>query len=215
MANKEKSIPGIEGYDTSGLSDGRAKSSAFQMATPGSSPNKIFPLGAAAGMLGLGAERPKELLEGTGKTIEKVTGFKVSGGDEETDVAGGAGEDAVASIEENNAGVGGSALTMAVTSPVQQEGTFKFNEQNLRGGDMGEVKKDESGRMFITIQDGANKGTNVFISQPAAEQYNANVGSLLTGGDYTAKKNAEGEYELQLDMSDMYKDQQENVDEID
>ena len=45
--------------------------------------------------------------------------------------------------------------------------------------------------------------------------YSAKVGGLLQGGDYTAKKNKNGEYELVSDMPDMYKDQKENVDEID
>ena len=177
MKNKEnrdslmmEDIPGIQGYETAGLSDGRAKSSAFQLEQGDES-----------------VEAGKELLK----------------------------EEAMDSMEEDNAAIGGSALAMAVTSPVQQEDTFNFNEQDLRGGDMGEVKKDESGRMFITLSDGVNKGTNVFISGPAAEMYSAKVGGLLQGGDYTAKKNQNGEYELVSDMPDMYKDQKENVDEID
>jgi len=177
MENKENrdslkmpDIPGIEGYETAGLSDGRAKSSAFQLEQEDES-----------------VEAGKELLK----------------------------EEAMESMEEDNAGIGGSALAMAVTSPVQQEDSFTFNESDLQGGDMGKVKKDESGRMFITLSDGANKGTNVFISEPAAEMYSAKAGGLLQGGDYTAKKNANGEYELQLNAPDMYKDQQENVDEID
>lgn len=170
MANKEKSIPGIEGYDTSGLSDGRAKSSAFQLEQEDES-----------------VEAGKELLK----------------------------EEAMESMEEDNAGVGGSALAMAVQSPVQQEETFKFTETDLQGGDMGNVKKDESGRMFVTISDGEKKGTNVFIDEVAASAYNAKVGGMLMGGDYTAKINKDGEYELQIDKSDMYKDQQLNIDEID
>ena len=39
---KKNNIPGIEALDMAGLTDGRAKSSAFQMAEPGSSPNKGF-----------------------------------------------------------------------------------------------------------------------------------------------------------------------------
>ena len=39
---KKNNIPGIEALDMAGLTDGKAKSSAFQMATPGSSPNKGF-----------------------------------------------------------------------------------------------------------------------------------------------------------------------------
>ena len=36
---KKNNIPGIEGLENAGLTDGRAGSSAFQMATPGNSPN--------------------------------------------------------------------------------------------------------------------------------------------------------------------------------
>jgi len=39
---KKNNIPGIEALADSGLTDGRAGSSAFQMATPGSSPNKFI-----------------------------------------------------------------------------------------------------------------------------------------------------------------------------
>ena len=51
-------------------------------------------LGAAAGfaagrlMGGRKDEGPQELLEGTGKTVEKVTGYKVSGGEGEPEGAG-------------------------------------------------------------------------------------------------------------------------------
>jgi len=50
---KKNSIPGIEALADSGLTDGRAGSSPFQMTTPGSSPNKFSLLGAlSGGMLG-------------------------------------------------------------------------------------------------------------------------------------------------------------------
>jgi len=52
---KKNNIPGIEALADAGLTDGRAGSSAFQMATPGSSPNKINWLRAlSGGMLGKG-----------------------------------------------------------------------------------------------------------------------------------------------------------------
>ena len=107
MAIKEKSIPGIEGYDTSGLSDGRAKSSAFQLEQEDES-----------------VEAGKELLK----------------------------EEAMESMEEDNAGVGGSALAMAVQSPVQQEETFKFTETDLQGGDMGNVKKTKVAECLLLFQ---------------------------------------------------------------
>ena len=76
MANKENTIPGIEGYDTAGLSDGRAKSSAFQLEQEDES-----------------VEAGKELLK----------------------------EEAMESMEEDNAGVGGSALAMAVQSQLIEQ----------------------------------------------------------------------------------------------
>ena len=90
---KGHTLPGVnQKSETANKADGRSPSSAFQQK---SSPNKI--VGLAAGLLakplikgakklfGGGAgggeeEGSKELLEGTGKTVEEVTGFKVSGG---------------------------------------------------------------------------------------------------------------------------------------
>ena len=89
---KGHTLPGInQKSETVNKKDGRSPSSAFQQK---SSPNKI--LGAVAGVGGmvakgvgnlLGAnkeEEPTELLEGTGKTIEPVKGFKISGGGDAT-----------------------------------------------------------------------------------------------------------------------------------
>ena len=92
---KGHTLPGInQKSETANIKDGRSPSSAFQQK---SSPNKI--LGAVAGAGGMLAkgignllgkneeEGSKELLEGTGKTIEEVKGFKVSeDGDATTDV---------------------------------------------------------------------------------------------------------------------------------
>lgn len=91
---KKNNIPGIEALADSGLTDGRAGSSAFQMATPGTSPNKFLGMtGAMGGLFGGGKkeEGPKELFEGTGKTVEETTGYIISGGDEGTATAGGTG----------------------------------------------------------------------------------------------------------------------------
>jgi len=94
---KGHTLPGInQKSETANVKDGRSPSSAFQQK---SSPNKI--LGLAAGLLAKplikGAKKlfgggagggeeggSKELLEGTGKTVEEVTGFKVSGGGDAT-----------------------------------------------------------------------------------------------------------------------------------
>ena len=88
---KGHTLPGInQKSETANAKDGRSPSSAFQQK---SSPNKILGTIAGAGMLAKGVgnlldknkeeEESKELLEGTGKTIEPVQGFKVSGGGDE------------------------------------------------------------------------------------------------------------------------------------
>ena len=89
---KKNNIPGInENSETKNIKDGRSPSSAFQQK---SSPNKIIGLaaGLAAKPLIKGVKNlfnpgggddegeSKELLKGTGQTIEPVKGFKVSGG---------------------------------------------------------------------------------------------------------------------------------------
>jgi len=51
---KKNNIPGVEASADSGLTDGRAGSSAFQMATPGSSPNKGFLGNLGQGLMGKG-----------------------------------------------------------------------------------------------------------------------------------------------------------------
>ena len=51
---KKNNIPGIEGLENAGLTDGRAGSSAFQMATPGNSPNKGFFQNLGQGLMGKG-----------------------------------------------------------------------------------------------------------------------------------------------------------------
>ena len=99
MARKSKAkfklnghaLPGInQKSETENLKDGRSPSSAFQQK---SSPNKILGAVAGAGMLAKGVgnllgknkeEESTELLEGTGKTIEPVKGFKISGGGDAT-----------------------------------------------------------------------------------------------------------------------------------
>ena len=85
---KGHTLPGVnQKSETVNIKDGRSPSSAFQQK---SSPNKILGAGnmVAKGIQNLfnkgggGGEKggSKELLEGTGKTVEEVTGFKVSGG---------------------------------------------------------------------------------------------------------------------------------------
>jgi len=92
-------------------------------------------------------------------------------------------------------------------APVEKEGggdkqpkTISFDETEMEGGDMGEVKQDASG-IFVIIpnEDGLGDfpaNTKVIIPEAMVEKVGAKVGGLLSGGNYTATLNANGEYEL-------------------
>ena len=95
---KGHTLPGInQKSETVNIKDGRSPSSAFQQK---SSPNKILGAIAGAGMLAKGvknlfnkggddeSDEGGKLLEDTGKTITKTTGFTVSGGGDATTDAG-------------------------------------------------------------------------------------------------------------------------------
>ena len=200
---KKNNIPGIEALADSGLTDGRAGSSAFQMATPGSSPNKFMGLaGATAGMLGFGAkkdEEPKELLEGTGKKVEKVTGFKVSGGDEGVDIAGGTGAADGAVAEDPD-----TALTMK--SPMKQEDESAMSEGTEKEGVLGgqEIARmsgderggysldEENGQLMTTDQFGGEEG--ILINDPNDILEGRNLGD--DDFDYRYKVEEDGSYTL-------------------
>jgi len=152
MANKENTIPGIEGYDTAGLSDGRAKSSAFQLEQEDES-----------------VEAGKELLK----------------------------EEAMESMEEDNAGVGGSALAMAVTSPVQQEEkTGVLGGQEIAKMSIDETGgyslDEENGKLMTTDQFGGKEG--ILINDPN----DVLEGSSLGNDDFKYKYKIEedGSYTL-------------------
>tara|TARA_R110000824_G_scaffold123624_2_gene281650 strand:- start:309 stop:782 length:474 start_codon:yes stop_codon:yes gene_type:complete len=118
---KGHTLPGVnQKSETVNIKDGRSPSSAFQQK---SSPNKILGAGnmIAKGVQNLfnkggGGEEggSKELLEGTGKTVEEVTGFKVSG---DGDASGG---DATT----------GATDTTAVTTPKVEDPVLAMKSPN-------------------------------------------------------------------------------------
>ena len=124
---KGHTLPGInQKSETSNIEDGRSPSSAFQMKE--SSPNKL--VGFAAGLLakplikgakktlGLGGPEKSggKLLEDTGKTVTKTSGFVVDGGGEGGDAAAGAEADAGVDAAAG-AGVDAGAEDTATTKP--------------------------------------------------------------------------------------------------
>mgnify|MGYP003656664877 CR=1 FL=1 len=102
-------------------------------------------------------------------------------------------------------------------APVEKEGggdekpkTISFDETEMEGGDMGEVKQDESGTyVIVPNEDGLGDfpaNTKVIIPEAMIAETGAEVGELLTGGSYSATLNANGEYELtSTDAEDMFK----------
>ena len=107
---------------------------------------------------------------------------------------------------------GGGAPTEgpAETAPAEKEKTEKkqeswsFDETDLQGGDMGEVKKDEAtGQLYVIVENEdeliADLGQDIKVMIPSniVKQANAKVGELLTGGDYQVQLNQEtNEYEI-------------------
>ena len=104
--------------------------------------------------------------------------------------------------------MGGGAPTE--TAPAEKETTEKkqeswsFDETDLQGGDMGEVKKDEAtGQIYVIVENedeliaGLGQDIKVIIPPNIVKQANAKVGELLTGGDYQVQLNSEtNEYEI-------------------
>ena len=75
---------------------------------------------------------------------------------------------------------------------------------------LGEVKQDGGGvYVIIPNEDGLGDfppNTKVIIPEAMLAETGAQVGELLSGGDYTATLNANGEYELtSTDAEDMWK----------
>lgn len=104
---------------------------------------------------------------------------------------------------------------MAPEVPTQEpEGekpqTISFDETEMEGGDMGEVKQDGGGvYVIIPNEDGLGDfppNTKVIIPEAMLAETGAQVGELLSGGGYTATLNANGEYELtSTNAEDMFK----------
>ena len=122
---------------------------------------------------------------------------------------------------------GGGAPTEgpAETAPAEKEKTEKkqeswsFDETDLQGGDMGEVKKDEAtGQLYVIVENedeliaGLGQDIKVMIPSNIVKQANAKVGELLTGGDYQVQLNQEtNEYEI---TSVNEESQEEAIDKI-
>ena len=88
--------------------------------------------------------------------------------------------------------------------------SISFDETEMEGGDMGEIKQDETGMyLIVPNEDGLGDfpaNTKVIIPEAMIGETGATIGELLTGGSYTAALNANGEYELtSTDAEDMFK----------
>ena len=120
---------------------------------------------------------------------------------------------------------GGAPAGPTETAPAEKEKTEKkqeswsFDETDLEGGDMGEVKKDEAtGMLYVIVENedelisGLGQDIKVMIPPNIVKQAGAKAGELLTGGDYQVQLNPEtNEYEIQT-MND--ESQEEAIEKI-
>ena len=102
----------------------------------------------------------------------------------------------------------GGAPTDTAAAPAEKEAkkqeSWSFDETDLQGGDMGEVKTDEAtGQLYVIVENedelisGLGQDIKVIIPPNIAEQAGAKAGELLTGGDYQVQLNSEtNEYEI-------------------
>ena len=103
---------------------------------------------------------------------------------------------------------GGGAPADTTAAPAEKtekkQESWSFDETDLQGGDMGEVKKDEAtGQIYVIVENedeliaGLGQDIKVIIPPNIVKQANAKVGELLTGGDYQVQLNSEtNEYEI-------------------
>ena len=103
---------------------------------------------------------------------------------------------------------GGAPAGPAETAPAEKEAkkqeSWSFDETDLEGGDMGEVKTDEAtGQLYVIVENedelisGLGQDIKVIIPPSIAEQAGAKAGELLTGGNYQVQLNTEtNEYEI-------------------
>ncbi len=103
---------------------------------------------------------------------------------------------------------GGAPAGPAETAPAEKEAkkqeSWSFDETDLEGGDMGEVKTDEAtGQLYVIVENedelisGLGQDIKVIIPTSIAEQAGAKAGELLTGGNYQVQLNTEtNEYEI-------------------
>ena len=103
----------------------------------------------------------------------------------------------------------GGAPADATGAPTEEtekkQESWSFDETDLQGGDMGEVKKDEAtGQIYVIVENedeliaGLGQDIKVIIPPNIVKQANAKVGELLTGGNYQVQLNSKtNEYEIQ------------------
>ena len=118
---------------------------------------------------------------------------------------------------------GGGAPADTAAAPAEKtekkKSSWSFNETDLEGGDMGEVKTDEAtGQLYVIVEneDGLipdlGQDIKVIIPPNIAKQAQAKAGGLLAGGDYQVQLNSEtNEYEI-TSMNE--ESQEEAIDKI-
>jgi hypothetical protein len=202
---KKNNIPGIEALADSGLTDGKAGSSAFQMATPGSSPNKGFLGNLGQGLIGKGkmgflnpamwaARGVKNTLDADPTTTNVFGGGAgdqmFSGG-----VLGGiggmmAGTQGQPAIPQENPMAAVPVQTpMVMKSPMKQEdgGVKTIAGQDIIKGE----GKDEGNFYYKTID-----GEQIFIEDPDGVVAKNVTDGMVSDLDFSFEETEDGYYKV-------------------
>jgi len=159
---KKNNIPGIEALADSGLTDGRAGSSPFQIATPGSSPNKNFfkkalgfmnPLSGGPIGAGIRALAPNSQMA---QGMTDPFGFQ-GGGGAGAMFGGMAGQPAVQ--QENPMAAVPVQTPMMMKSPMKQEGE---KPETLNGVDIIKGEGEDKDNFYYETME----GEQIYIEDP-------------------------------------------------
>ena len=186
----KNNIPGIEALADSGLTDGRAGSSPFQIATPGSSPNKNMikkalgfmnplsggPLGAGIRALAPNSQMAQGMTDPFGFQGGGGAGAMFGG------MAGGA------APEENPMAAVPMQTPMAMESPMKQE----EGPKTIAGQDIIKGEGEDEGNFYYQALD----GDQIFIEDPDGVIAKNFTDGMVSDLDFSFEQTEDGYYKV-------------------
>tara|TARA_R100000544_G_C2219477_1_gene56578 strand:- start:85 stop:777 length:693 start_codon:yes stop_codon:yes gene_type:complete len=189
---KKNNIPGIEALADSGLTDGRAGSSPFQIATLGSSPNKnmmkkalgfMNPLSGGPIGAGIRALAPNSQIA---QSMTDPFGFQ-GGGGAGAMFGGMAGQPEVA--QENTMAAVPVQTPMVMQSPMKQE---DGKVETIAGQDIIKGEGEDEGNFYYETID----GEQIFIEDPDGVVAKNVTDGMVSDLDFSFEKTEDGYYKV-------------------